>query len=68
MSCRYGPLAAALIAVAGLAMLAACSGMPPLAEQERKIRNNELAIRKLEPRAFVRAWGMPTCRHAGGTW
>jgi hypothetical protein len=61
--CRYGPLAAVLIAVAGLGLLSGCIGMPPIAEQERKIRNNELTLRKLEPRAFVRAWGMPTYQH-----
>jgi hypothetical protein len=37
--------------------------MPPLAEQERKIKDNELTLRKLEPRAFVRAWGTPTYQH-----
>jgi hypothetical protein len=50
-----------LVATAGLA-LSSCTGMP-LAEQERKIRNNDLPLRKLEPRAFVRAWGMPTYQH-----
>ena len=51
-----------LIAAAWLLMLAGCMGLP-LAEQERKIRNNDLALRKLEPRAFVRAWGMPAYQH-----
>jgi hypothetical protein len=60
---RSGLLAATLIATAGLSMLTGCFGMPPLAEQERKIRNNELTLRKLEPRAFVRAWGMPAYQH-----
>jgi hypothetical protein len=55
--------AAALMAVASLAVLAGCSGMPSLAEQERKIKDNELTLRKLEPRAFVRAWGTPTYQH-----
>ena len=54
---RFGP---ALIVLAGLCVMAGCIGMPSLAEQERKIRNNELTFRKLEPRAFVRAWGTPT--------
>ncbi|HEY7533752.1 MAG TPA: hypothetical protein VH681_13340 [Nitrospiraceae bacterium] len=56
-------LSAVALAVASLAVLAGCSGMPPLAEQERKIRDNELTLRKLEPRAFVRAWGTPTYQH-----
>ena len=55
--------ATAFIAAAGLVVLAGCSMMPPLGEQERRIRNNELTLRKLEPRAFVRAWGMPTYQH-----
>ena len=63
MRCRYGPLATVLIAMAGLGLSAGCMGMPPITEQERNIRNNELTLRKLEPRAFVRAWGMPTYQH-----
>jgi hypothetical protein len=47
----------------GLALFAGCSGMPPLAEQEQQIRDNNLVLRKLEPRAFVRAWGQPTYQH-----
>ncbi len=60
---RYGVLVTTLIAAAWLIGAAGCSGMPPLAEQERRIKNNELTLRKLEPRAFVRAWGMPTYQH-----
>jgi len=54
-------LATVLVTTAGLA-ITSCSGIP-LAEQEQKIRNNDLPLRKLEPRAFVRAWGMPTYQH-----
>ncbi|HLZ34079.1 MAG TPA: hypothetical protein VKP13_08670 [Nitrospira sp.] len=43
-----------------LVLLPGCSGLPSLAEQEQHIRNNDLVLRKLEPRAFVRAWGEPT--------
>jgi hypothetical protein len=52
---------AVVLAGAGFSMTA-CLGMS-LAEQEHKIKNNELPLRKLEPRAFVRAWGMPTYQH-----
>lgn len=52
---------AVVLAGAGFS-LTACIGMS-LTEQERKIKNNELPLRKLEPRAFVRAWGMPTYQH-----
>lgn len=41
------------------ALLLGCSGVPPLAEQERHIRGNELILGKLEPRAFVGVWGEP---------
>jgi hypothetical protein len=43
----------------GLVLMSGCTGLS-LVEQEQKIRNNDLMLRKLEPRAFVRAWGMPT--------
>lgn len=43
-----------------LSLLVGCSGMPSLAVQEQHIRHNELPLRQLEPRAFVRAWGEPT--------
>ena len=43
-----------------LMLLSACSGLPPLAEQEQHVRNNELLLHQLTPRAFVGAWGMPT--------
>ena len=53
-------------AIVGLMMslfsMFGCGGMP-LAEQEQKIRNNDLVLRKLEARAFVRAWGQPTYQH-----
>ena len=64
MTCGRGRFCTAWIGVVFMfCMLAACSGMPPLAEQERQILNNDLPLRKLEPRAFVRAWGMPTYQH-----
>ena len=41
-----------------------CSGMPPLEEQERHVRDNQLVLHQLTPRAFVGAWGVPTYQHA----
>ena len=41
-----------------------CSEMPPVEEQERHVRNNELRLHQLTPRAFVGAWGAPTYQHA----
>ena len=59
MTLRRRALGVGLIAVYGLLVMSGCTGLS-LAEQEQKIRNNDLILRKLEPRAFVRAWGMPT--------
>jgi hypothetical protein len=41
-----------------------CSGMPSLDEQERHVRDNQLVLHQLSPRAFVGAWGTPTYQHA----
>ena len=59
MTLRRRVLGVGLIAVYGLLVMSGCTGLS-LAEQEQKIRNNDLILRKLEPRAFVCAWGMPT--------
>jgi hypothetical protein len=59
MTLRRRVLGVGLITVYGLLVMSGCTGLS-LAEQEQKIRNNDLILRKLEPRAFVRAWGMPT--------
>jgi hypothetical protein len=59
MTLRRRVLGVGLIVVYGLLVMSGCTGLS-LAEQEQKIRSNDLILRKLEPRAFVRAWGMPT--------
>lgn len=43
-----------------LGILAGCGGTLSLVEQEQHIRNNELPLHQLTPRAFVGVWGMPT--------
>jgi hypothetical protein len=40
-----------------------CSGMPSLEEQERHVRDNQLVLHQLSPRAFVGAWGAPAYQH-----
>lgn len=40
-----------------------CSGMPSLDEQERYVRDNQLVLHQLSPRAFVGAWGAPAYQH-----
>ena len=52
----------ALVIALGSAL--GCSGMPSLEEQERYVRDNELVLHQLTPRAFVGGWGAPTYQHA----
>jgi hypothetical protein len=47
-----------------ICLVCACSGLPPLAEQEQRIRDNHLVLHQLTPRAFVGAWGMPPYQRA----
>ena len=58
---RLSQATSVLVAAVGVIVLAGC-GLS-LQEQERRIMNNDMPYRKLEPRAFVRAWGMPTYQH-----
>ncbi len=55
---------ATVFLVAAIGSILSCSGMPALEEQERHVRNNELVLHQLTPRAFVGAWGAPTYQHA----
>ena len=55
---------ATVFVVAVIGSILSCSGMPALEEQERHVRNNELVLHQLTPRAFVGAWGTPTYQHA----
>lgn len=44
-----------------IALIAAgCKGMPPLAEQERLVRENNLALDRITTRAVVNVWGEPS--------
>ena len=56
---RSGALANAFVLLT-LTILSSCSRLPTLAEQEQYIRDNQLLLHQLTPRAFVGAWGMPT--------
>ncbi len=53
-----------VVLVVALGSALGCSGMPSLEEQERHVRDNELVLHQLTPRAFVGAWGAPTYQHA----
>lgn len=64
LDCRRCLRWAGLVAVATLGLTFGCSGMPSLEEQERHVRDNELVLHQLTPRAFVGAWGAPTYQHA----
>ena len=49
-----------LSAIVGWLYVLGCSSLPSLEEQERRIRENDLTLHQLTPRAFVGAWGLPT--------
>jgi hypothetical protein len=53
-----------VVLVVALGSALGCSGMPSLEEQERHVRDNELVLHQLTPRAFVGAWGAPPYQHA----
>jgi hypothetical protein len=53
-----------VLGIVALGFLCGCSALPPLAEQEQHIRDNDLILHQLTPRAFVGAWGMPTYQRA----
>ena len=57
---------AGVFIVVAIGSVLSCSGigMPSLEEQERHVRDNELLLHELTPRAFVGAWGAPTYQHA----
>jgi hypothetical protein len=55
---------AGVFVVVAIGSVLGCSGMPPLEEQERHVRDNELLLHQLTPRAFVGAWGAPAYQHA----
>ena len=48
-----------LVVVLGALGHISCSELPPIDEQAEHVRNNELVLNQLTPRAFVRAWGKP---------
>ncbi len=41
----------------------ACSGMPPLDQQQRLVQAGDFRIQQMTPRAFVETWGEPTYTH-----
>ncbi len=55
---------AGVLVVVAIGSVLSCSGMPSQEEQERHVRDNQLVLRQLTPRAFVGAWGAPTYQHA----
>ena len=55
---------AGVFIVVAIGSVLSCSWMPSLEEQERHVRDNELVLHQLTPRAFVGAWGTPTYQHA----
>lgn len=54
---------AGVLVVVAIGSVMSCSGMPSLEEQERHVRDNQLVLHQLTPRAFVGAWGAPKYQH-----
>lgn len=56
---KYSAMLRKALIVCLFGILAGCGGTLPLAEQEQRIKNNELPLHQLTPRAFAGAWGVP---------
>ena len=41
-----------------------CQSLPPLGEQERLVRNKQLTVHQISPKAFVNVWGKPVYHHS----
>ena len=54
---------AAASALCALLMIG-CQSMPPLGEQERLVRNKQLTVQQISPKAFVNVWGKPVYHHS----
>ena len=54
---------AGVLVVVAIGSVMSCSGIPSLEEQERHVRDNQLVLHQLTPRAFVGAWGAPKYQH-----
>ena len=61
---RLGWAGVFIVVATGSVLSCSGIGMPSLEEQERHVRDNELLLHELTPRAFVGAWGAPTYQHA----
>ena len=44
-----------------------CQSLPPLGEQERLVRNKQLTVHQISPKAFVNVWGKPVYHHSAFT-
>lgn len=45
-------------------LMTGCQSMPPLGEQERLVRNKQLTVQQISPKAFVNVWGKPVYHHS----
>lgn len=57
---------AAVVLCGALAMIG-CQSLPPLGEQERLVRNKQLTVHQISPKAFVNVWGKPVYHHSAFT-
>ncbi|MEY4529205.1 MAG: hypothetical protein RL768_2924 [Nitrospirota bacterium] len=44
-----------------------CQSLPPLGEQERLVRNKQLTVHQISPKAVVNVWGKPVYHHSAFT-
>ena len=61
---RAGSVAAGLCCAL---VLIGCQSLPPLGEQERLVRNKQLTVQQISPKAFVNVWGKPVYHHSAFT-
>lgn len=56
---RHSTVRPVALVICLLGIFTGCGGKLSLAQQEQHIRNNELPLHQLTPRAFAGAWGVP---------
>lgn len=65
---RGGGAARRILYAAGSAfcvfVMVGCQSMPPLGEQERLVRNKQLTVQRISPKAVVNVWGKPVYHHS----
>lgn len=61
---RNRSLLRALAGLIALAGIVGCQSMPTLGEQEQMVRDRQLTVQRLSPKAVVNIWGKPRYHHS----